>query len=286
MYMLPNGEFFVAGPQVPARMFNWNDNPIVDDPAKQWDTTRGTRGTNMNGTSILLPLRPGEQPKVMIIAGQPFAVQRSVQSIEPMAAAPAWVDEENLNELRDQCTAILLPDGRVLVVGGMTDSGGGGGPVETYNPQDPAAGWKVGPASGYPRLYHSTMILLPDGSVLIGGDDDGPDPCERYYPEYYDQPRPAISSAPPATVGYNTALTINTNEAAHITEVLLMRPGAATHGFDMSQRTIELAISASDARSVTVTSPLDTNWAAPGHYMLFIVDNNRVPSPARWIRLV
>ena len=129
------------------------------------------------------------------------------------------------------------------------------------------------------------MILLPDGSVFIGGDDDGPDPCERYLPTYHNQPRPQITNAPPG-ITYGAPLTIQTPQAASTAEVLLVRPGAVTHGFDMSQRAIELTIIASAAGSVDVSAPPNANIAPPGFYLLFILDGNRVPSKGRWIHLI
>lgn len=159
-----------------------------------------------------------------------------------------------------------------------------GGPVETLDTKNMAAGWKLGPKLAFPLLYHSSMILLTDGSVFIGGDDDGPDPCERYFPSYYNQPRPQILNAPP-NAAYGAAFTIQTPQAAAIAEVILMRPGAVTHGFDMSQRAIELAITVSGVGTVDVSAPPNANIAPPGFYLLFILDGNGVPSEGRWIRL-
>jgi hypothetical protein len=75
--------------------------------------------------------------------------------------------------------------------------------VELY---DPSTGrWTLGPAQQGRRVYHSTAVLLPDGSVMSGGDDgDGDggggasDLIEIYEPPYLRQggTRPVITSAP------------------------------------------------------------------------------------------
>lgn len=284
MYLLPDGELFIAGPQVPARKFDWTATPIIDDAARQYDTLKGDRGSNMEGTSVLLALRqPDYAPRVLIIGGSGAAVGRSVQSIDLSVPAPSWTDETDLNHDRASCTSILLPDGRVLVGGGIVGMPSGG-PLETFDPENATDGWKLGPELAYPRLYHSSMILLADGSVLIGGDDDGADPCERYYPEYYDQSRPVIINAP-ATATYASTLTIDTPDAAAIGHVMLMRAGAVTHGFDMSQRAIQLEISGDTPASVTVQTPPHGNVAPPGPYLLFVVTADRIPSEGRWIRI-
>jgi len=69
-------------------------------------------------------------------------------------------------EARDDHTATLLADGRVLVVGGRDQSGKPVGVTEIYDPA--AQEFLLGPALQAPRFNHSAT-LLPDGSVLIVG---------------------------------------------------------------------------------------------------------------------
>jgi plastocyanin len=284
LYLLPDGELFIAGPQAVTRKFDWTANPILDDPAKQWPTNKGDRGDNMNGTSVLLTLRPPDyKPVILIMGGAPMGIRKSTEIMDLSAPVPGWVNGPDLKQDRVNCTSVLLPNGHVFIAGGIFGIPDGG-PVETLDTKNMSAGWQVGPKLAFPRLYHSSMILLPDGSVFIGGDDDGPDPCERYFPSYYNQPRPQITNAP-ATVAYGMAFTIETPQAAAIAEVILMRPGAVTHGFDMSQRAIELAITANGVGTVDVSAPPIPNIAPPGFYLLFILDGNRIPSEGRWIRL-
>jgi hypothetical protein len=144
----------------------------------------------------------------------------------------------------------------------------------------------------YSRGYHSSAILLADGSILMGGDQDITNgwksgentPNERYFPWYFTRPRPVIGSVV-ATVAHGAAFTINTPNASSIAEVVLMRPGAVTHGFNMAQRSVGCVISGRGGTSLQVKAPPDGNIAPPGHYLLFIVDSARVPSTATWIRV-
>src|SRR5262249_31115641 len=138
---------------------------------------------------------------------------------------------------------------------------------------------------------HSSAILLTDGSVLMGGDPadaaEQPTPHDRFFPGYYFLPRPTIASvlpALPATIGYGTTFTVNTPDAPMIGEVVLMRPGAVTHGFNQTQRYIGCTFTTAPG-ALTVTAPPDGTVAPPGFYMLFIVTGGRVPSVAHWIRL-
>ena len=40
-----------------------------------------------------------------------------------------------------------------------------------------------------------------------------------------------------------------------------------------------------DSRTVQVSGPANIQTAPPGHYMLFVLNENRVPSVARFVRL-
>src|SRR5262249_42488544 len=180
-------------------------------------------------------------------------------------------------------------DGRVLISGGTTSGGVlTPGKAEIFDPKNPAAGWVETTAMLHPRGYHSSAILLADGSVVHGGDPQdgmGPTPHDRFLPGYYLLPRPTTAGVTPAgTIGYGAAFTINTPDAASIAEVVLMRPGAVTHGFNQTQRYVGCTFVVG-AGTLAVTSPPDGNVAPPGWYMLFIVNSGRVPSIARWIRL-
>jgi N-acetylneuraminic acid mutarotase len=102
------------------------------------------------------------------IARHPFvlflALFTAIFALEPVALArvdPSWIPTGNLNSPRSGHTATLLPNGKVLVVGG--DSSGS---AELY---DPATGtWSVTSSLNIARHLHTTT-LLPNGKVLVAG---------------------------------------------------------------------------------------------------------------------
>ena len=81
---------------------------------------------------------------------------------------------------RVNVNVVLLPDGKVLIVGGHDNQRhrhaqtGQALTAEIFDPQiainhpgqDPIV--ETGPMA-VPRMYHSTAVLLPDGSVLTAG---------------------------------------------------------------------------------------------------------------------
>ena len=82
-----------------------------------------------------------------------------------------WTTVAPMGTARSEHTATLLPDGKVLVVGGKGSQGEYLTSVERY---DPATGvWSAAPAMSVPRADH-TATLLQNGEVLIaGGYTDG-----------------------------------------------------------------------------------------------------------------
>jgi len=284
-YLLPDGRLFIAGPHVPTQRFDWTAPAGVEDfPTGAGDRSSGAE----NGSSVLAILRPPDyQPVVYIMGGDLPGTEQSVEQIDLSVAVPAWSATASLNQPRaQQFTATLLPNGRIHVAGGLS-GGADGGPCEIFDPRNPGAGWVLGPSMTYVRGYHSSFLLLADGSVLGGGDPSGPEgptPHERFYPDYFDVPRPVISDAP-ATTSYGATFQVTTPTPADITEVVLLRPGAVTHGFNQSQRGIELVISATGAATIDVQSPPDPNLAPPGWYLLFVLNASTTPSEGRWIRV-
>jgi hypothetical protein len=105
-----------------------------------------------------------------------------------------------------------------------------------------------------------------------------------YSPPYlFKGARPAISSAP-ATVSYGQTFFVQTANAASIAKVTWIRLPSVTHAFNMNQRINRLSFSQATG-GLNVTAPSNPNLCPPGHYMLFILDGNGVPSVATIIRI-
>jgi hypothetical protein len=151
-WVLPDGSLFVAGPHDPTHrveLANPTNNQV-------FSTVNGNRSTGgEKGSAMLLTLRPPDyRPQVIIVGGNPAAAQKTAEIIDLDDASPAWTSLPDLNVARaKQFTATLLPDGRVMIAGGVT--GADGGPAEIYDPQDPAAGWNLG------RSWHGRASTTP-----------------------------------------------------------------------------------------------------------------------------
>ena len=112
----------------------------------------------------------------------------------------------------------------------------------------------------------------------------GSTPNERYLPPYFFKSRPTIAGAP-AAVAHRAAFAVQTPLPGAIAEVVLMRPGAVTHGFNQNQRYVGCAITGRTATEVQSVAPANGTIAPPGWYLLFLVDGDRVPSTGVWLHL-
>jgi hypothetical protein len=286
-YLLRDGRLFIAGPHTPSQRFDFNAPAGFESFA----TGKGNRSTfGEKGTSVLLILRPPDyKPIVYRMGGNVPGTESSAEQIDLSEPAPAWSDLPDLKNARgEQFTATLLPDGRVFIAGGITGLADGG-PCEIFDPRNPVE-WVEGPNMKFERTYHSSFVLLQDGSVLGGGAPPNmPLPAvytahERFFPGYFDSVRPVISNAP-ATINYAGNFNVDTPTPLDISEVILLRAGTVTHGFNTSQRGIECVIAGRGAGSLDVQTPPEPNLAPPGWYLLFILDSDRIPSEGQWIRL-
>lgn len=155
-------------------------------------------------------------------------------------------------------------------------------------------------ASNQERMYHSSAILLRDGSILVSGSNPNKDVTfvkwgtsyvvEKWYPLWYSKPRPQVDSASwPASLTYGGDYwnitytpTDSTVDPGSI-KVVVIRTGFSTHGMNMGQRYMELATSYTKVQEdddVTIhvsQMPPNANIFQPGPAMVFLVENG-VPS--------
>jgi len=194
---------------------------------------------------------------------------------------------------RRHLNATVLPTGEVLVTGGtsgtgFTDEGSAVFAAEMWNP---ATGrWRTLASNAVIRVYHSTALLLPDARVLVTGSGDAFGNANHYNAEIFSPPylfkgtRPTISSISATTMGYGQSFFVGTPAPSGITRATLVRLGSVTHAFDSNQRFNELSFVRTTG-GLTVKTPTGANLAPPGHYMLFLLNANGVPSKARIVRL-
>ena len=217
----------------------------------------------------------------------------TAEIIDLNQASPTWQNTGSMAFARRHFNVTILADGKVLATDGVAGTSFNDltQPVLPAELWDPATGvWTTMASSSIPRGYHSTAILLPDGTVLQSGGGNGGGATNQKNAEIYSPPylfagdRPTITSAP-ETAAYGSRFSVTTPDAAAITKISLIRLGTTTHSFNMNQRYQTLDFVA-DAGALTVTAPTNRNLTPPGHYLLFILNAAGVPSVAKIVRIM
>lgn len=269
--------------------------------------------------------------------------QKDCSSITPEDAdgnlvSKSYTHEENLPAGRSMGQFIHLPDGQMVIVNGAERGTAGYGnttwnqvdgvkleglaqdptyqPV-LYNPENPI-GQRLSTeglgSSNIARLYHSSAILVPDGSVVISGSNphqdvsldmpvrDNPQAfnttyeVEKWYPPYYCKDRPSPQNLPEYILyggdTWNFTMDANfmgnsANFKANATKVMVIRPGFSTHAMNMGQRSLQLEHSYtvnSDGSVEYIVNPMpvNQNLFVQGPALLFITIDG-VPSIGKLI---
>ncbi len=250
-------------------------------------------------------------------------------------SAPVYIQDDNLPVGRTMGQFIALPDGTLLVLNGgqygtagysqrtLTTTTPGAmpygeslstGPVgqpAIYNPNAPAGSrWSTAGlgSSSIPRLYHSSALLLPDGSVMIAGSNPNVDvnlttvypttyTAEYFYPPYFSASTRPVPQNIPTTLSYggnSFDITVPSssysgagNDAATNTTVWLIRQGFTTHAMNMGQRIMQLnnTFTVQDDGTITLHTaqlpPLPTLFQ-PGPAFLFVAING-IPSNGTYV---
>src|SRR5438874_585225 len=165
--LLPNGKVLVAG---------GDGNGASQESAELYDPASGTwtaTGSLSTGTSehtaTLLP-----NGKVLVAGGvngdifEFGSILANAELYDPTSGT--WTATGSLGAARGDHTATLLPNGKVLVAGGVSDSYSMMVKAGVYDPE--GATWTATGSLGAARNGH-IATLLPNGKVLVAGGFNG-----------------------------------------------------------------------------------------------------------------
>ncbi len=326
LHLLPDGDLFYSG------VFNTHYFTPGRYPSARWDPVQGTwtptggrhRVKNREeGISVILALRPPDyHPQVLVAGGGHhnlgrmvmsllhsigletwgerlgflLRVQDSAERIDLNEPEPRWRLVRPMNRRRIHAVGVLLPDGHVLAVGGMS---GYGHISDTHQPAHPvlepeiydpeADTWTLLAPQQRARVYHSTALLLPDGRVIsMGGNPQAhlvEHSIEIYSPPYlFRGERPVILDCPDE-IGYGDGFTLELEPEPAARQVVLMRPEVITHVTNTDQRLLELVIQQDSGGRLQIEGPPSRAHMPQGYCLLFALSAEGVPSQGRFVRL-
>lgn len=324
LHLLPDGDVFYSG-VYNTHYFTPGKFPSArwDINTQEWTELGGQHQVKNReeGISLLLPLRPPDYKAQVLIAGgghhnlprtiqsilhgigmdswakklARFATaQKSVEFIDLSRAEPRWEGRADMHFPRIHAVGVLLPDGKVAAIGGMPGHGHGDGPddypllpAEIYDPETDR--WALMATPQRPRVYHSTALLLPDGRVISMGGNPQPKIIEHsieiFSPPYlFKGDRPVLIEYPQRIAcGEDFSLTVD--NARQIAQVVLMRPEVLTHVTNTDQRLLELEFWSLNDEKLQVSGPPTRTLMPQGYAMLFLLNQDGVPSVGEFVRV-
>ena len=247
-----------------------------------------------------------DEGKLLAVGGQNkdergVEVSTNTTLLIDISGGEAEVTEaEPMTYARSEHDLTVLPDGTVLASGGsavrneLVDVAL---EPEVWNPN--TGKWELLKGNTTPRLYHSTTLLLSDGTLLMaGGGRPGPitesgaeltnTNGELFYPPYLFAkdgsgnlaPRPRVLSIAQPEYGQ----TFDVEVSDDVERVTLVRAGSTTHAFNMEQRFVELEFT-KNGNTLSAAAPERPELAPPGNYLLFVLDEDGVPSYGEMVTL-
>ncbi|MFT3733169.1 MAG: DUF1929 domain-containing protein [Hyphomicrobium sp.] len=263
--------------------------------------------TDGNGSITNLGHTPFESnqydPAVMFAQDKVLTIDETGKAwvMDISGATPTFTQVGSVGSNRAWSNLTTLADGTVLLTGGsdgLGPSGAGNVATETNNAMiwNPTTGeWTNDANAAVGRFYHSTTMLLADGTVLsAGGGAPGPLTnlnAEIYTPSYLLNPdgslrtdRPVITDAP-QTLQQGETFTITVDNADVIQKLELIKFGTVTHSVDAEERSFDLDFTLIDSHTIQITLPSNVNALTNGYWMLFASNTNGTPSIAASIKI-
>ena len=247
----------------------------------------GSRPDRTKGMSVMLLSSTPPYVRILVVGGADATNNDTYEIMDATTLSPAsnWSAAAPYpdGEHRSLASAVLLPDGKVFVAGGIDRTNS---PCATFDPQTNS--WSGMATLPSIRGYHSVALLLPSGKVMMAGWNSTT--IEIYSPPYlHGGARPTIASAP-SLVHHGQSFVIESPDADSIVKVVLVRPMAVTHQTDTEQKVLEMPYVHDHANPtrLTLTAPdggHPHSLAQQGYYMMFAINNQGVPSVASWIYL-
>ncbi len=286
-----NGKVFYPGPGVNMQWIDTQGNGRVIAAGK-----RGDDGWAINGNTVMV-----DTGKVLKVGGatayNDVDTSNSAYVIDLNYGANVR-KLSNMTYPRAYHNSVVLPDGKVVIIGGQThgktfhDDYGVLLP-ELWDPETEKFTVLDKSPILVARNYHSVAHLLPDGRVMsagggLSGDADNHPDLQILTPYYLlnadgtPATRPVLTSAP-SQANHGTTMRVAAN--SKIAKFALVRMSSSTHTVNNDQRRLSLSFTDLGSNRYDVKVPSNPGWAVPGRYMLFAMDDRGVPSVAKLVTI-
>lgn len=195
--------------------------------------------------------------------------------------------------------AILLPDARVLAIGGNANRAAieKDGTLHVDIGRDEQNNFilaKLTDKSAQAKEFSLQDYYKSPQSYFAPGDPEPFVPAEIWQAEVFSPPylfkpgaRPEIVTVP-NSIQYGKTNQISVKDATQNGSLVLVKLGAETHSLDFGQRLVELPIqniALGNESTLDFQAPTNPNLYPPGYYMMFYLNDIGKPSHAQMVKL-
>jgi len=305
----PNGRMFMAGPDVDMSWIDIEGQGNIDGAGSRFDATTRTYGSYAmyDIGKILFSGGGGVGGSTANTSAQSISNPLASSGVVDITGDTAVVEQvDDMNYARRQHNMTILADGTVLVNGGLRTGQiqfnlAGSVPVsEVWDPETEQ--WSIAHDAQRPRQYHSTAMLIPDGRVVTAGTSVGRGfadlpgnvaaqerNAELFSPAYLFNDDGSLAERPviedvSSVWTYNNDFEVEFSNT-DVVSANMIKIGAVTHSTNFTQRLIPLEVAGFGNNSISLTAPENANIAPPGHYFLFLLNSDGVPSVAEIVQV-
>ncbi|KAF2027487.1 galactose oxidase [Setomelanomma holmii] len=241
--------------------------------------------TDNGGSVVSASTRTNEMDQMYYTDSAATTATHLISITDP--GKPATVEKmPNMAWARGFANAVVLLNDQVIVSGGQARSAVFADLESVLIPElfDPVRKtWMQLASAAVPHNYHSVSLLLPDGTVFVGGGGMYQFVGEIFSPPYLftssgaAATRPVISAVSASKVIVGATITVTLAGNLQNASFVPVRMGTATHNINSDQRRVPLAnIQSNGAGKYTIRLPNDSDVVIPGPWYLFALDKEWV----------
>jgi hypothetical protein len=295
-------EGFPPGSRVASSLQRWVSPQKSGEKNGKWEITdKFLKEPRANLEAVILPNK-----EVLVVSGGEYPEYKPAYQpllMTPNSEAAGGYSTQSMNPARlprlYHNGALLLPDARVLVIGGNANRAARekDGTIHVNILRDPQTYYKfpkLTDKSGQVKEFNVEEYYQSPQGYFAEGDTEPFVPAEIWQAEIFSPPylfkpglRPKIVKAP-EKLKYGQSGSISVNNATEKGSLVLVKLGSVTHSFDFGQRLADLAIANvvfGEESSINFNAPKNANLYPPGYYMMFYLNDVGKPSRAKMVKI-
>lgn len=264
-----------------------HDNPNLENEKKE-ELKLLTIGSPVGSTNSIVMI---EKDKLLVIGGkqdgEEYAPSNKIFLIDiEDSFNPKITELKSMNYARSNANSTIMPDGNIFINGGhsYTNLEFSNFTAEMFNPKTQTI--KKLDKAYFPRNYHSSSILLPDGRVLTAGGDVWN--AEIFYPPYLftkDINNKTVLAKRPKIINLAKEIKRGKETTMEVTEgtdrVTIISTGSTTHAQPSESKFREVEFKKISENKISIKLDDNINDLQNGTYMVFVLNSQGTPSEGK-----